>query len=231
MRYILLSLLIFTLCSCQKHYLYDPNDNLYISKFSKESKNALIVYDSEYKVSNEVKQLQMHFINVSNNSERVNKQESYDYYYDLINYPKKDQFYGLPNQYGLKSYVVEPGTYVLARCEANIIYDGRPNHCPPNFMQYKNNKIGFISFTVAQGDVLCLGKLKIRREDQNLRKMAEVEVEDNCDKAEALVQNQYPELVKKIKNYFFRASPPSGQHQPEYRPVLPDSFFILQGIN
>ena len=174
----------------------------------------------------------MHFLNLNkDDSSRVNKKKNYDYFYDLINYPKKEQFYGLPEQYGLKAYVVEPGTYVLANCESVGVYDNRPNHCPPNFTKHGNKRIGHILFQAKAGEVLCLGKFNLSRDEISLRKMANVSIENNCEQAKSLLEEEYPKLVKKLKNRAFVATkaeaPAPGNPQGNR---LPDSFFILQSM-
>lgn len=226
-----LLLLIFTMASCTNHYLYDPNDHLYTSTYT-NTNHALVIYDSSYFIEGKKKQLQMHFINLDKEpSDRVNKKRNYDYFYDLINYPKKDQFYGLPEQYGLKAYVVEPGTYALANCESDASYDNRPNHCPPNFTKHGNTRIGHIFFQAKPGEVLCLGKFNLSRKEISLKEMADVDIENNCDQAKALLEKKYPNLVNKLENRSFvatKAEAPEPDNPQGNR--IPDTFFMLQSM-
>jgi len=224
-------LLILSTVSCTNHYLYDPNDHLYTSKYTNNN-HALVIYDSSYHIEGEKQQLQMHFLNLNkDDSSRINQNKNYDYYYDLINYPKKDQFYGLPKQFGLKAYVVEPGTYVLANCESDASYDNRPNHCPADFTKHGSTRIGHVLFQAKAGEVLCLGKYNLSRDEISLRKMANVSIENNCEQAKKLLLKKYPELVNKLENRPFVATkaeaPEPGNPQGNR---IPDTFYILQSM-
>lgn len=168
--------------------------------------------------------------------ERVSKDGKHKYIYDLVNFYRLEEApisnqakamgggsmaesYTSRKEYGLRGYLVEPGTYVLGFCVTT-------NHdiwyiCPSHHWKANDLKVGLMYFKVAAGEVLSLGRLSVYREKTYLLD-TEVTVIDNTQDSISYLQQKYPDYVNRLETRLFSFSKAdSSDVQPKVPSELP----------
>jgi hypothetical protein len=168
-------------------------------------------------------------------AERFSEDGKYKYKYDLVNYYMLEEMpisnqaqamggrsmsdsYTARKQYGLRGYLVEPGTYVLGYCASNtdVWYV-----CPSHHWKANGVKVGFLYFKVLAGEVLSLGRLSIYRSDIHELE-TEISIVDNTQESISYLKQKYPYYVNRLETRLFNLSKADSNNiLPKIPPELP----------